>query len=114
AHPTGGRTALTRTPDANARESGARKEAAPNLTAEDVREGLTAVISVKIKEPQVEGQTKTRLGNAEVSGQVASAINDALGQYLEEHPPEARRIVETCLTAVRARAAARETRDRVL
>ena len=114
AHLTGFRTALTRTLNAYARKSGALKEADPNLTAEDVREGLTAVISVKIKEPQFEGQTKTRLGNAEVAGQVASAINDALGQYLEENPSEARRIVEKCLTAFRAREAARKARDLVL
>ena len=114
AHLTGFRTALTRTLNAYARKSGALKEADPNLTAEDVREGLTAVISVKIKEPQFEGQTKTRLGNAEVSGQVASAINDAFGQYLEENPQDARRIVEKCLTAFRAREAARKARDLVL
>ena len=114
AHLTGFRTALTRTLNAYARKSGALKEADPNLTAEDVREGLTAVISVKIKEPQFEGQTKTRLGNAEVAGQVASAINDALGQYLEENPPDARKIVEKCLTAFRAREAARKARDLVL
>jgi DNA gyrase subunit B len=114
AHLTGFRTALTRTLNAYARKSGALKEADPNLTAEDVREGLTAVVSVKIKEPQFEGQTKTRLGNAEVAGQVASAINDALGQYLEENPPDARKIVEKCLTAFRAREAARKARDLVL
>jgi DNA gyrase subunit B len=114
AHLTGFRAALTRTLNAYARKSGALKEADPNLTAEDVREGLTAVISVKIKEPQFEGQTKTRLGNAEVSGQVASAINDALGQFLEENPTDARRIVEKCLTAFRAREAARKARDLVL
>jgi len=72
------------------------------------------VISVKIKEPQFEGQTKTRLGNAEVQGQVATAVNDALGQYLEENPPDARRIIEKCLTAFRAREAARKARDLVL
>ncbi len=114
AHLTGFRTALTRTLNAYARKSGALKDADPNLTAEDVREGLTAVVSVKIKEPQFEGQTKTRLGNAEVAGQVASAINDALGQYLEENPGDARRIVEKCLTAFRAREAARKARDLVL
>jgi len=114
AHLTGFRTALTRTLNAYARKSGALKDADPNLTAEDVREGLTAVINVKIKEPQFEGQTKTRLGNAEVAGQVASAINDALGQYLEENPSEARKIVEKCLTAFRAREAARKARDLVL
>src|SRR5438270_3782949 len=114
AHLTGFRTALTRTLNAYARKSGALKEADPNLTAEDVREGLTSIVSVKIKEPQFEGQTKTRLGNAEVQGQVATAMNDILGQYLEENPQDARRIVEKCLTAFRAREAARKARDLVL
>ena len=114
AHLTGFRTALTRTINFHARKIGALKEADQNLTSEDVREGLTAVISVKIKEPQFEGQTKTRLGNAEVQGQVASAVNDALGQYLEENPQDARRVVEKCLTAFRAREAARKARDLVL
>jgi DNA gyrase subunit B len=114
AHLTGFRTALTRTINAYARKNGQLKDADPNLTSDDVREGLTAVISVKIKEPQFEGQTKTRLGNAEVAGQVAAAVNDALGQYLEENPPDARRIVEKCLTAFRAREAARKARDLVL
>jgi DNA gyrase subunit B len=113
AHLTGFRNALTRTLNAHARKAGQLKEADPNLTSEDVREGLTAVISVKIKEPQFEGQTKTRLGNAEVAGQVAAAVNDALGQYLEENPSDARRIVEKCLTAFRAREAARKARDLV-
>jgi DNA gyrase subunit B len=114
AHLTGFRTALTRTINAYARKSGALKDSDPNLTSDDVREGLTAVISVKIREPQFEGQTKTRLGNAEVAGQVATAVNDALGQYLEESPSDARRIVEKCLTAFRAREAARKARDLVL
>ncbi|MDE3193580.1 MAG: type IIA DNA topoisomerase subunit B [Chloroflexota bacterium] len=114
AHLTGFRTALTRTLNFHARKIGLLREADPNLTSEDVREGLTAVISVKIKEPQFEGQTKTRLGNAEVQGQVAAAVNDALGQYLEENPPDARRIIEKCLTAFRAREAARKARDLVL
>ena len=114
AHLTGFRTALTRTINAYARKNGQLKDADPNLTADDVREGLTAVISVKIKEPQFEGQTKTRLGNAEVAGQVAAAVNDALGQYLEENPPDARRIVDKCLPAFRAREAARKARDLVL
>ena len=113
AHLTGFRNALTRTLNAYARKNGQLKDADPNLTSEDVREGLTAVISVKIKEPQFEGQTKTRLGNAEVAGQVAAAVNDALGQYLEENPPDARRIVDKCLTAFRAREAARKARDLV-
>src|SRR5712692_9002815 len=111
AHLTGFRTALTRTVNAYARKSGQLKESDANLTSEDVREGLTAVISVKIKEPQFEGQTKTRLGNAEVAGQVATAVNDALGQHLEENPTDAKRIVEKCLTAFRAREAARKARD---
>ncbi len=111
AHLTGFRNALTRTINAYARKSGQLKEADVNLTSEDVREGLTAVISVKIKEPQFEGQTKTRLGNAEVAGQVAAAVNDALGQYLEENPGDAKRMVEKCLTAFRAREAARKARD---
>ncbi|HET8569645.1 MAG TPA: DNA topoisomerase subunit B [Candidatus Limnocylindria bacterium] len=114
AHLTGFRTALTRTINFHARKIGALKESDPNLTSEDVREGLTAVISVKIKEPQFEGQTKTRLGNAEVQGQVASAVNDALGQFLEENPQDAKRVVEKCLTAFRAREAARKARDLVL
>ena len=114
AHLTGFRTALTRSINAHARKIAALKEADPNLTAEDVREGLTAVVSIKIKEPQFEGQTKTRLGNAEVQGQVAQSINDALGQFLEENPSEARRIVDKCLTAFRAREAARKARDLVL
>jgi DNA gyrase subunit B len=114
AHLTGFRTALTRTLNAHARKIGALKESDPNLTSEDVREGLTAVISVKIKEPQFEGQTKTRLGNAEVQGQVASVVNDALAQHLEENPSDARRVVEKCLTAFRAREAARKARDLVL
>jgi len=114
AHLTGFRTALTRTINAYARKSGALKEADPNLTSDDVREGLTAVISVKVREPQFEGQTKTRLGNAEIVGQVTTAVNEALGQYLEENPPDARKIVEKCLTAFRAREAARKARDLVL
>jgi DNA gyrase subunit B len=114
AHLTGFRTALTRTLNFHARKIGLLREADPNLTSEDVREGLTAVISVKIKEPQFEGQTKTRLGNAEVQGQVAAAVNDALGQFLEENPSDARQIIEKCLTAFRAREAARKARDLVL
>ena len=111
AHLTGFRTALTRTINAYARKSNLLKEADPNLTSDDMREGLTAVISVKVREPQFEGQTKTRLGNAEIAGQVATAVNDALGAYLDENPPDARRIVEKCLNAFRAREAARKARD---
>src|SRR2546428_12899968 len=96
AHLTGFRTALTRTLNSYARKAGLLKEADPNLTAEDVREGLTAVISVKLREPQFEGQTKTRLGNAEVANQVQTALSDALGVFLEENPPDGRRLFETC------------------
>ena len=111
AHLTGFRNALTRTINFYARKNGTLKESDPNLTSDDVREGLTAVISVKLREPQFEGQTKTRLGNAEVAGQVQAAVNDALGAHLEENPTDARRIVEKCLTAFRAREAARKARD---
>jgi DNA gyrase subunit B len=114
AHLTGFRNALTRTINFYARKNGTLKESDPNLTSDDVREGLTAVISVKIREPQFEGQTKTRLGNAEVAGQVQAAVNDALGQFLEENPPDARRIVEKCIRAFQAREAARKARDLVL
>ncbi len=111
AHLTGFRNALTRTINFYARKNGQLKEADANLTSDDTREGLTAVISVKIREPQFEGQTKTRLGNAEVAGQVQAAVNDAFGAFLEENPQDARRIVEKCLTAFRAREAARKARD---
>ena len=114
AHLTGFRTALTRTLNTYARKAGLLKDGDPNLTSEDVREGLTGVISVKLREPQFEGQTKTRLGNAEVSTQVQTALSDALGVFLEETPPDARRIIEKCLTAFRAREAARKARDLVL
>ena len=79
-----------------------------------MREGLVAVISVRLPEPQFEGQTKTRLGNPEVKSQVETAVADGLGQYLEEHPQEGRRIIEKCLTAARAREAARKARDLVI
>ena len=111
AHLTGFRNALTRTINFYARKNGQLKESDPNLTSDDTREGLTAVISVKIREPQFEGQTKTRLGNAEVAGQVQAAVNDAFGAFLEENPQDARRIVEKCLNAFRAREAARKARD---
>ena len=106
-------------PDALAQRLGAQagvlKDADGNLTGDDVREGLTAVISVKLTDPQFEGQTKAKLGNAEVKGQVADAPSPtALGQYLEENPADGRRIIEKCLTAARAREAARKARDLVI
>src|SRR6266508_4232472 len=112
-HVTGFRSALTNVLNRYARKSGILKESDPNLTGEDVREGLTAVISVKVLEPQFEGQTKSKLGNAEVQGHVSLAITEGLTQYLEENPSEGRRIIEKSLTAARAREAARKARDLV-
>ena len=113
-HLTGFRSALTRVLNDYARRNKFLKDADANLTGEDVREGLTAVISVKIAEPQFEGQTKTRLGNPEVKGQVESVVGEALAEYLEGHSREARRIIEKCLTAAHAREAARKARDLVV
>jgi DNA gyrase subunit B len=112
-HLTGFRSALTNVLNRYARKAGILKEQDPNLTGEDVREGLTAVISVKVLEPQFEGQTKGKLGNAEVQGHVSTALTEGLTQYLEENPSEGRRIVEKSLTAARAREAARKARDLV-
>ncbi len=113
-HLTGFRTALTRSLNDYARKANIIKEADSSLSGEDVREGLTAIISVKLGEPQFEGQTKAKLGNAEVRNQVESAVAEGLQQYLDEHPTEARRIIEKCLTASRAREAARKARDLVI
>ena len=112
-HMTGFRAALTNVLNRYARKAGILKESDSNLTGDDVREGLTAVISVKLLEPQFEGQTKTKLGNAEVQGQVSAVLADGLGQYLDENPAEGRRIIEKSLTAARAREAARKARDLV-
>jgi DNA gyrase subunit B len=112
-HVTGFRAALTNALNRYARKAGVLKEQDPNLTGEDVREGLTAVISVKLLEPQFEGQTKTKLGNAEVQGHVSAVLGDALTQWLEENPADGRRIIEKSLTAARAREAARKARDLV-
>ncbi|TMF89561.1 MAG: DNA gyrase subunit B, partial [Chloroflexi bacterium] len=112
-HMTGFRAALTNALNRYARKAGLLKESDPNLTGEDVREGLTAVISVKLLEPQFEGQTKTKLGNAEVQGHVSTVLTDGLSQYLDENPAEGRRIIEKSLTAARAREAARKARDLV-
>ena len=113
-HVTGFRAALTSSLNDWARRSGVLKDADGNLSGDDVREGLTAVVSVKLTEPQFEGQTKAKLGNAEVKGQVQTAVADAIGQYLEENPGDGRRIIEKCLTAARAREAARKARDLVI
>jgi DNA gyrase subunit B len=113
-HVTGFRAALTSSLNDWARRAGVLKDADGNLSGDDVREGLTAVISVKLTDPQFEGQTKAKLGNAEVKGQVQTALAEALGQYLDENPGDGRRIIEKCLTAARAREAARKARDLVL
>jgi DNA gyrase subunit B len=112
-HLTGFRSALTATLNKYARKAGILKEQDPNLSGDDVRDGLTAVISVKLQDPQFEGQTKTKLGNSEVAGQVSTVLSDALMQYLEENPADAKRIVEQSLTAARARQAAARARELV-
>jgi DNA gyrase subunit B len=112
-HLTGFRSALTNVLNRYARKAGILKEQDPNLSGEDVREGLTAVISVKVLDPQFEGQTKGKLGNAEVQGHVSTALTEGMAQYLEENPGDGRRIVEKSLTAARAREAARKARDLV-
>ncbi|MFN8160388.1 MAG: DNA topoisomerase (ATP-hydrolyzing) subunit B [Solirubrobacterales bacterium] len=111
AHLSGFRAALTRTLNAYARSKGLLKEKDENLAGEDVREGLTAVVSVKLHDPQFEGQTKTKLGNPPIEGLVKEAVNRKLGEFLEENPGEARRIVVKAVDAARARAAARKARD---
>ena len=112
-HVTGFRTALTRVLNDYARKAKILKDNDANLTGEDVREGLAAVISVKLAEPQFEGQTKTRLGNPEIKGLVESAVGATLAQYLEENPAVGRRIMDKAITASRAREAARKARDLV-
>ncbi len=113
-HLTGFRAALTRVFNDYARNNKLLKDTDPNLTGEDVREGAVAIISVKLPQPQFEGQTKARLGNPEVKSQVESAIASSLSLYLEQHPNEAKAIIEKCLTAARAREAARKARDLIL
>ncbi len=113
-HITGFRSALTRALNDYAHKNKLIKEDDPNLTGEDVREGLTAIVSVKLSEPQFEGQTKGKLGNIEIKSQVESAVNDGLSLYLEEHPDDAKKIIEKCLTSARAREAARKARDLII
>jgi DNA gyrase subunit B len=113
-HLTGFRSALTRVLNDYAKKSKMLKEDDPNLTGEDVREGLTAIVSVKLPEPQFEGQTKGKLGNIEVKSQVESAVNEGLALYLEEHPDDARKILDKCITASKAREAARKARDLII
>jgi DNA gyrase subunit B len=111
-HLSGFRAALTRTMNDYAKRNGFLK-ADEALSGEDVREGLTAIISVKLAEPQFEGQTKGKLGNAEVAGAVQAVVNEALGAFLEENPQAARKIIEKCIVASRAREAARKARELV-
>jgi DNA gyrase subunit B len=113
-HLTGFRSALTRVLNDYARNSKFLKDTDPNLTGEDVREGAVVIISVKLPQPQFEGQTKARLGNPEVKTHVESAVGSSLSMYLEQHPNEAKAILEKCLTAAKAREAARKARDLVL
>ena len=110
-HLSGFRAALTRTLNAYARGRGLLKERDPNLAGEDVREGLTAVVSVKLHDPQFEGQTKTKLGNPPVRGLVEEIVNRKLAEFLEENPGDARRIITKAIDASRARDAARKARD---
>jgi DNA gyrase subunit B len=111
AHLSGFRAALTRTLNAYARASGALKEKDENLLGEDMVEGLAAIISVKLREPQFEGQTKTKLGNPSIKGVVETAMNSMLSTFLEEHPNDAKAITNKVVEAARARQAARKARD---
>ncbi len=110
-HLSGFRSGLTRTINDYGRSAGIIKEGEENLSGEDVREGLTAIISVKVREPQFEGQTKTKLGNSEVKGIVDNIISDGLKEFFEENPTEARNIVNKNINAARARQAARKARE---
>ncbi|HUW46855.1 MAG TPA: DNA topoisomerase subunit B, partial [Dehalococcoidia bacterium] len=113
-HLTGFRSALTRVFNDYARSTKFLKDTDPNLSGEDVREGVAVIISVKLPQPQFEGQTKARLGNPEVKSQVESAVANGLSLYLEQHPSEAKAIIEKCLISAKAREAARKARDLVL
>ncbi|MEX2279433.1 MAG: DNA topoisomerase (ATP-hydrolyzing) subunit B [Acidimicrobiia bacterium] len=110
-HEEGFRKALTKAVNDFARTKGMLKEKDPNLTGEDIREGLTAVVSVKVREPQFEGQTKTKLGNTEVRSYVERALNQRLPEWLERYSADARRIIDKAITAAKAREAARRARD---
>ena len=112
-HLEGFKRSLTKVFNDYARTHNILKEKESNLQGEDIREGITAVVSVKVKEPQFEGQTKTKLGNSEVSGIVYSMVNEALSAFLEENPQVAKAILEKCISASRAREAARKARELV-
>ncbi len=113
-HLTGFRSAMTRVLNDYAHRNKLLKEGDPNLVGEDAREGLTAVISVKLSEPQFEGQTKSKLGNIELKSLVESVVGEELSLYLEEHPDDARKIIDKCITSAKAREAARKARDLVI
>nr|WP_290667512.1 DNA topoisomerase (ATP-hydrolyzing) subunit B [Ardenticatena sp.] len=113
-HLTGFRSALTRTINDYARKQGILKDKDANFSGEDVREGLTAIISVKLRDPQFEAQTKIKLNNPEVKGAVESVTNETLSQWLDEHPREAKAILNKILTSARAREAARKAREMVV
>lgn len=113
-HEAGFRAALTRSINAYARKNNILKEKEENLTAEDLQEGLTAVISVKLRNPQFEGQTKAKLGNSEMRGIVSSVTSEALADYLEAHPNNAKAIIGKCLLTCKARIAARAAKDAVI
>ncbi|TET26189.1 MAG: DNA topoisomerase (ATP-hydrolyzing) subunit B [Dehalococcoidia bacterium] len=113
-HLTGFRSALTRALNDYAHKNKFLKDDEPNLVGDDVREGLTAIISVKLAEPQFEGQTKAKLGNIEVKSLVEGVVGEGLSLYLEEHPDDARKIIEKCITSAKAREAARKARDLII
>jgi DNA gyrase subunit B len=113
-HLTGFRSALTRVLNDYAKKNKILKEEDANLTGDDVREGLTVVVSVKLKDPQFEGQTKGKLGNIEIKSITEGVVNEGLALYLEEHPDDARKILDKCITAARAREAARKARDLII
>ena len=113
-HATGFRTALTRTLNDYARKNGFVKESEENLTGDDVREGLTVVISVKLREPQFEGQTKAKLGNPEARTATETVIGESLGEWLKKNPADARKILEKTILASKARKAAKAARETVL
>ncbi len=110
-HLSGFRSALTRTVNAYGKANKLIKEESETMSGDDIREGLTAVVSVKVPDPQFEGQTKTKLGNGEVEGIVASIVNEQLGMFMEENPSVAKKIIEKGMLAARAREAARKARD---
>jgi len=110
-HMSGFRSALTRTINAYGKTNKMIKDDKTGMTGDDIREGLTAIISVKVPDPQFEGQTKTKLGNSEVAGIVESVVNEELGVYLEEHPASARKFIEKAVLAASAREAARKARE---